>query len=407
MKTMKSLLTFLLAIGLTNTCLAQSQTITFVSIAPDATQVDRPAPPDTRMSSYTFRGTKGTQYIAVFAADAEPATVVGVGADIDSTSYDGAMKQVTINFSFNDSVVSEDGHRIPADEFQIILDPGGQRDFMPKPRPPGGFPPPPPPGSKIISTTATTECYGPANKVPPSPGQNGPPLEAAGSFMSTNLASWCEIPPNEDNPFFGFKLVAPAGTKGFFKKKISPGLLTLLSQLAGRTLQPESLAIFNGTFEASKSITSTPDGGALIDIEVTFLKTANTVRDSTSSDTLEARTNASTTAVTKSLTTAEEESLSLTPKNSKVTSKKTSFIGFVDDSSLSGQTVSLQKKVGSTYKTIGTATVQSDGSFAKSISSLRVFTGKRTSTIVAQVVSDTTRISRQVSLTNKTSSLRR
>jgi len=362
---------------------------------------------------FTFRGEKNTEYTAVFATHAEPATVVGVGADITSTSFDADAERLTVQFRFDLTIITEEGKSKDPNQFFIVIDPGAPREFMPRPRPTAGFPPPTRPRSSSLTkaTDDTTECYGPASKTTPTADQTGPPLEAAGSWMSTNIASWCIIPPSEDTPFFGFKLVAPPGTKGFFKKKIPAQLLSLLSLLAGKTLDLNSVAVFNGTYEASKSITATSDGGVLIDIKLNFSSTRNDLTDvsNTSSRSLIKAAKASTT-VTKAITTAEEESLSLAPTNSQVNGTKAKLFGFVDDpATFAGQKVLIQRKVGSKYKTVGTATINSDGSYSKSIRTNKLFDTSKTSAttkLVATIISGTTRTSRTISLSSKYSSLR-
>ncbi len=400
------------------TATSGEQRITLVTLEPSAERLSGPAAPP-RQFLFRFRGKKKTHYTATFATDFEPATVVGVGADIESTSFDFTSKQLTVSFYFDLSIVNEDGSDRDPNEFIIILDPGAPREFSPQPRPTSGFSPPPKPKSTstLQSKADSTECYGPASKTTPTADQKGPPLQAAGTWMSTNINSWCVIPPNETNPFFGFKLIAPPGTKGYFRKKISPALLNLLSTLAGRTLDPQSLAIFNGTFEASKSITATSDGGVLVDIKLNFASNINTLSqasnsaDAISSRKIKLRSTSST--VTKTVTTAEEEALSLTPKTSQVSTSKASLFGFVDDPSLAGKKVLLQRKVSSkikslrsSLKTVGTATISSTGSYSKSISSSKLFSGKKSATITASIVGDSARSSRSVSLSNKTGSLR-
>ena len=381
--------------------------ITLLSMTPEAESLPADKTPP-RQFLFRFRGKKGTSYVAVFSAPAEPAMVVGVGADISSTSYDETTQQLTVNFLFDLSVINEDGKSRDPNEFIIVLDPGAEKQFSPMPRPSPGFPPPPKPKARSLSALAdsTDECYGPANKNTPSPDQNGPPLQARGTWMSTNIASWCVIPPNETNPFFGFKLVAPPGTKGFFRKKLPANLLNLLSLLAGKTLDPDSLAIFNGTFEASKSISSTSDGGALVNIQLGFSSTTNSLTDKSSSSSSN-RIQAASSTTTKTVTVAEEEAISLTPKTSTITKNKASLFGFVADStSLAGQTVSIQRKVGKTFKTIATTTVASDGSYSKKVTSSKLFNTKSSATIQA-IVGNAISTSRTTSLKNKSSSLRR
>lgn len=359
-------------------------------------------------------------------------------------------------------------------DFLLVIDPGQLREFTPVPRPTNGFfppgytPPPtpratatprptatrgsgpggslPPPPEEVQPTptqipgmsppsdssppptrrptptrkprlsmrTETTECRGPGDpnrsdtSVLAEP--EGPPLEARGSFMSTNIYAWCVIPPSETSPFFGFQLSGPSGTKGFFKKKLSAGLVGLLSTLAGKTLEPSNLAIYNGTYEASKSITGTEDGGALISINVKFVKTSTEVSDaSKASATSESELSVkAASAVSKTILTSEEEELSLAPKKTTITTKKTALYGFSsDDAAAAGTKVKIQKVSGSKYTTVATATVASDGSYKASINTDTLFNGSSKTTIVSKIVGDQVRQSRSVTLQNRYSSLRR
>jgi len=357
------------------------------------------------MVSFYFQGKLGTRYTAVFSADADPSTVIGVGANIDSTSFDANTKRLTVSFVFDRQVIGEEGKPVPDTEFQIIIDPGVSRDLTPKPRPNDGFSPPA--RKSAASTSSTSECYGPANKAPRAPDEMGPPLQAAGTFMSTNIASWCEIPPTAENPFFGFRFIAPSGTSGYVKKKISPGLLALLSTLAGRALDATSLAVFNTGFEASKSVVSTPDGGVLITLTFDFLATATQLKDAASSSARSVGSRA-TSSVSKTILTAEEEPLSLSPTDSKVTTTKTSLYGFVGDPSLvAGKSVSIQRKSGSEVVTIARAVISSDGRYTKSVNSSAVFANQSKATLLANLIGSTVRKSREVTLQNKTRDARR
>ena len=381
--------------------------ITLVNITPSAEDISTqfPTPSDVKMVSFYFRGTLGTRYSAVFAADAEPASVIGVGANIDATSFDTSAKQLTVSFVFDRPVIGEEGKPVPNTEFQLIIDPGAARDFTPIPRPSGGFAPPP--RNNGASTSATSECYGPANKTPRAPGELGPPVQGAGTFMSTNIASWCEIPPSAESPYFGFRFIAPSGTSGYVKKKIAPGLLALLSSLVGKTLDATNIAVFNTGFEASKSVVATPDGGVLITLTFDFLQTATRLKDAVSATTKQTGVK-STASVSKTILTAEEEAISLSPTDTKVTTAKTTLYGFIANDALgTAKSISIQRKSGSKITTIGKATINSDGSYTKSISSTTLFANQSRATLLATLVGNAARASREVSLQNKTRNSRR
>lgn len=398
----------------TPTLPAQPVQIDLVSIAPTANRVmARPKEFPERLAVFVLQGTKGTAYSAVFSAPQEPSVVIGIGANISSTAFDATTQQETISFTFSDSIVTTDTPAFPANHFILIIDPGVDRVFNPQPRPEDGFRPP-----RLRALADTVSCLGPGNRSGSATVQTetGPPAEAAGSYMSTNLFDWCVIPPTEATPQFGFRLGAPSGKRGYFKKKLSKGLVDLLSRLAGKTLQPSNLAIFNNGFEASKSITATDDGGAIININVTFKSTLTTVANSSraalGAESARVVTSADdSTSVEKTITTSEAEPLSLTPKNTQITRTKTALYGFVDDiSAIAGvgsratSTVTIQKKSGSTFKTIGTATLNSDGSYSANIKTSTVFGNKSRATLVSRIDAAETRTSREVSLTNLTNS---
>lgn len=379
----------------------------FVSIVPSATRNDDQfpsAPP--RTSTFYFKGKKGTSYVAVFSVPSNPALVVGVGANISSTSFDESSRLLTVNFVFDSSVLPPLGKPFPKDTFLIAIDPGAPRTFTPKPRPPSGKPP----GREML-TSAVTECYGPLNQVPPSDDKPGPPLEAAGTFMSTNVAEWCVVPPNADAPFFGFQLRAGVAKTGYLKKKLAPKLVGLLSTLSGITISGNNTAIFSDDFEVSKSITPTDDGGLLINIKVSFDKNSTVVRPSASTSGVSAKATTS----TKTITTSEEEDLSLAPKSTTVTRAKAALYGFVDDPTLlAGSTVLLQRQNGETLETVGTATVGSDGSYATKIKSAKLFKKSKASTsalktvnLTATIIGDAIRSSRTITLTNRIRNSRR
>lgn len=399
-----------------------TQSVQLISISPNAEQIigqypDAPGP----VTLFYFKGTKGTQYSALFSVQSEPATVVGIGANIDSTSFDDTNKQLTVNFVFDQSVVTTGEKTLPSNVFFLGLDPGVQREFNPLPRPGDGKPPPGRSSQASVRTSDTSECYGPLGGEPSS--EKGPPREAAGSFFTTNFAEWCVISPNESQPFFGFKFRGVQGSKGFLKQKVSPALVSLLSKLSGTDLSASNLAIFNGDVEASRSITATSDGGVLISIKVNFKSTSTIVTDALTAANGKAKTSAdSTTTVDKTITTSESEVLSIAPNDFQITGSKAPVYGFVSSSEDIGKTVSIQKKRGNSYKTVASAVVGLDGSYIAKIPSTKVFgkttaksgtasiqttTLSKSATLVATIIGSTVKNSREITLKNKISNLRR
>lgn len=382
-----------------------------ISISPDAPRIDDqfPAAPP-KISTFYFMGEKGTSYVAVFEAPAEPASIVGVGANISSTSYNADARQLTINFVFDQSVIPPVDKPFPSKAFLLALDPGAPRSFTPLPRPPGGKPP-----GRGSLTSAASECYGPLNGTTPTDDKPGPPLESAGTFMSTNVAEWCVIPPTADQPFSGYMVRAKSAKTGYIKHKISPTLVKLLSLLSGRDLTRDDVAIFNGDVEASKSVTATDDGGLLISVQVSFNKNSTVIAPITRGLRRGVSTKAATS--TKTITTSEEEDLSLAPRSFAVTGTNASLYGFVDDpTTLSGQTVTIQKQKGDDLVTVGTAVIQADGSYSTKVRANKLFgkissnvsaSATKTVNLVASLTGSAIRASRTITLANRIRDSRR
>ena len=261
--------------------------------------------------------------------------------------------------------------------FFLAIDPGAQRNYTP-PAPRNPNTPPPgrsgpiasPIGSKASTQASDSiECYGPLGESDDPTKRPGPPLESAGSFMSTNLASWCIIPPNESQPFFGFYLRGPSGTKGYVKKKVAPALVNLISTLSGRSLVSTDFGIYNGDVLASRSVSATDDGGLLINVALVFSSTSTLISPNLSPKVSRRRTASeratTTSAVDKVVTASEAESLSIAPNDFSVNGSRAALYGFVTDAGdLIGKTVTIKKQVGSKYRAVGRAKVKEDGSYS-------------------------------------------
>ncbi|MBI2410448.1 MAG: hypothetical protein HYV32_00935 [Candidatus Kerfeldbacteria bacterium] len=172
-----------------------------------------------------------TEYTAVFSVDEEPAVIITPGGDIapdNRWSYDEEGGTVTVPFTATGLKQTSDG----------------------------------PDNAAIVALVAAVE-----------PGEDGPPEEMTGCWLSTNVQDWELIPPSEDNVAFGFSLTGPEGETGFFHMFMPDSMVDFMSEMSGEELTVEDLAVFNGDNQSSMSITPV-DGGAMIDINVKFLSTA-------------------------------------------------------------------------------------------------------------------------------------
>jgi len=407
--------------------------VSLQSISPDVTDVsnlftDRPP----RSVFFLLQGSLGSSYTATFSVTAQPSVVVGVGIDITSLTFDDAQKIITMSFNFVKPFLSKPGAKpLPRNVFLLTFDPGRPTAFPPRPTPqptptmgsqppPGSSPPPgttPPPGrtppprrGSLVRVTEETECYGPGNQSDRDPGatdtsNQGPPIEARGTYMSTDILNWCVIPPQAGNGRFGFRLTGPAGDKGFFKMYMPPPLVQLLADQQGESgFSVKDLGIFNDGSQASINVQDTGDGGALVNVSVTFSSDSTVISNRTSPALGDGVPNvgaaSSTSSINKSLTVEEQEDLSLAPKSFTVTSSKVNLYGFgKDETTLVGQKVTLSKS----NKTVGTATINADGSYSTSIKTTKVFGTKKRATLTASTTGNLVLQSRSITLTNRSS----
>ncbi|MBI2410784.1 MAG: hypothetical protein HYV32_02755 [Candidatus Kerfeldbacteria bacterium] len=137
-------------------------------------------------------------------------------------------------------------------------------------------------------------------------GQDGPPNEAAGMYMATNLMQWEMIPPSEGNMQFGFRLSGSEGTTGFFDFFVPNALIDFL----GTT--KEDLVLFEDDDQRSISLTDTGDG-ALFRIQTQF--TEETVADT---DAIQTTAEDDTTTITKTFAAGEAQPLSLGANKERV-----------------------------------------------------------------------------------------
>lgn len=218
---------------------------------------------------------EGVEYTVVMSVDVEPAVVITPGADISIDqpwTYDADAGTLTVIMEATGLKQASDG----------------------------------PENAMILAVVA-----------PVAMGEDGPPAEMTGSWLSTNVQDWELVPPSEGTPAFGFELTGPAGETGFFHMFMPTAMIDLLGQFVGRTLAPSELAVFNGDSQSSIDIQEV-SGGIYININVTFEDTSSSVSATKSS------------SVTKRITVQEREAVSLAAaKTSLSKGKSTKLYGWL------------------------------------------------------------------------------
>lgn len=327
-----------------------AQTAELVSITNNAEDLSElvpsgDAPDEARV--FLFGGEYGQEYTAVFSTDEEPVGILGMGSDLtNSWGYDAATGLVTVTFTAVE-IVGMDGPP-DADLFIIVL------------------------------------VY------PVAQGEDGPPAEAAGMWMSTNVTQWEMLPPQPGSPQFGFKLTGPAGTAGFFNMFLPDSLIELLSTMEGTPLAIEDLAVFMDDDQASMSI-SEVEGGALIEINVTFTDDTIMVSRATSAYTRSASTStlaaanvlsilkqSSDSNVTKEIVAKKKLNISLAAnKYSIAKNKKVQLFGWLA-SGQKNKKVALYAKTSAdtSYAKVASATTTKNGRFVFNVAPAKSTTYK-------------------------------
>lgn len=225
------------------------------------------------MKAYQYGSPVGSEYTLEFdISEPDGSTVthspflVSAGVKIKSLNYDSATQKLTL-------VVRTEKFYPPE---------------MKEPQPVMVF--------VFVKTTEST-----------TPGQGGPPLAMAGGYVATTVLDWQIIPPKPGEASFGISLSGDEGTSGFFNMFLPPTMLAFMSQMTGKNVTVEDLAIFVDNDQASTEVNEL-NGGAFIDINVTF----------TSGVTSTGAAGASGGSVTKKIMTKEKLPLSLAAKKEKM-----------------------------------------------------------------------------------------
>jgi len=204
-----------------------------------------------------------------------PAIIMGTGADITSWSYDATTQKLTINLTTASFATS-----VP--EWDSIF---------------------------IIGLDFPIENYDPS--LP------GLPQGMTGMSISTTVMGFSVAPPFEQYPYIGVSLSGAEGTSGFFHMYIPESTIDYLSELAGKDLTINDLAVFVDSSQASMNITELNDG-SYIDIDIAFTSGDTTTTQSIASDDI--------VYIDKYVETGEKMPLSLAATKSLITDCKLNFI---------------------------------------------------------------------------------
>lgn len=418
-----NMLTFVLCLP----SLAQSN-FNILSISPPTNDVSEQAPPaPARVSLFAWQGNVGTEYTINFASADEPSLVVGVGAEILTTSFDANADILTVVVKYNgDKILSDENVILPDGIFMIALDPGVDASLLPS------------------ATDSKQGCYGPgANpklyedsssdfgeddglNEPEPPAETttiGLPYQAAGTFASTNAFYWCIVAPKGTSQGVGMRLMGKQNATAKLSLSLSPGLLSFMGERISRSAVASNLGIFSNDLQVGTAVFETTDG---VEISLSLpLNTESTKINITPNISSRASRKARLIAAATEAKTLEQrtisigfkEPLTLTPESLTVVGNKVIFSGFVDDLSLAGKTIEILRLGGnqkcgvniSALKgtVIARGVIKSDGSYSVQIPASAVFNNNsKNSKLVARIPGDSVRTSREVSLSNRNRNLR-
>ncbi len=263
------------------------------------------------------------EYTAVFTVDEEPAMLVTPGGDVSLTtrpSYNADTGEYTVVFTATGLVPSD------AEKMEGL---------------PEGY------GASIVGMIGAVAI-----------GENGPPAEMRGGWLSTDLQQWELIPPSEETVAFGFNLTGDEGETGYFHMFIPDAIIDLLGQFSGKDLTAQDLAVFNGDEQASLSVTEM-DGGAYVDINVTFEAEITTLGISA----------VAANSITKSITAAPKLPVSLAASKTVIAKGSTTRLYGWLKNGKKGETVTVwyKAKGQDSFKKLSKLTTGEDGYFKSKV----------------------------------------
>lgn len=183
----------------------------------------------------------------------------------------------------------------------------------------------------------------------PEPG-NGAPASMSGGYIASSVQDFQIVPPaGPEDAQFGVILNGPVGTSGFFKMKFPATMLALMSTMSQKTVTAADLAVFIDNDQASVSVSETADGGALLDIQITFSD------DSTA-------TEVAASTVSKEIVAKEKLELSSAFIDSSVKRGKTAtFYGWKGENKANKKVRIYRKKSGGNFALVDTVRTNSAG----------------------------------------------
>lgn len=403
-----------------------------LGISPSTTDVSAELPPvPARLSLFGWQGTPNTTYTVTFSTASEPALVVGVGATVESTSFDGTLQLLTVVVRYaGASIITPSTVILPESSFLIALDPGISNSST---------------AIKGAANTSSRSCYGPAAEPtksddtsgdfgdenglldPPTPSTAdltiGFPSSAPGSYLSTNSFLWCIIPSDSTSFNPGVKVVGTAGKIDQVKLFLSNKLIDSNKPGSTSTSIVKTLALFSESFQVSTNIRDLGNGLAT-DASLLFETGNSSVGQDPGSSNLgdpgdsmnpqnKARGD-----VTRSFEFGVREIVSLAPTDVSPAGSALGLFGFVADETLFGEVIELVRiqnikcpttqATGSNGVVIGRDTISSTGGFNLKIPTSAAFpNNNKTSNLVTRIVGNQSQQSRQISLTNQTRNSRR
>lgn len=260
--------------------------------AVDITDIVNLNSPGSDVEIFAFSGVADETYELVFATETEPTMLITPGADMENANdweYDATADTTTMRVTYKGIVTETNDENSQYEMFIIAL----------------------------VYSSGDVDA-------------GGAPAEMAGAALATNLLQWLIIPPMPDSPYFGFQLTGTPGTTGFFHMFIPETAIEHISNMSGKNLTPESMAVFVDDQQASMNITEV-DGGAYIDINITFKEDVLGVT--------------STSNIIKKITAGAREKISLVAKKESVEKGSTArLFGWINKAK-SGKTVVIYRKV--------------------------------------------------------------
>lgn len=396
---------------------------TLFGIVPAANDISAEIPPmPGRIAAFAWQGVPKSNYVVTLNVDAEPALVVAVGAHINSTTFDGTAKTLTVDLTYDGlSILTDGAIELPENSFIVAVDPGIQASGL----------------------GTVTGCYGPGrdpsvykddrsdfgdddgltDPAPPSTVDTDLGLSSTtpGTTFSTRTFYWCVVPPTAAIPSVGFRVSAYPGTQDSTNFDVSSGVTQLLATAAGKpTNVARQFAVFSGGAQVSVQVQDSAEGGVSFAGTPRFIDGEITVDDVPFSDTPPSNTKNLT---TRDIVLGSREAISFAPDSTKPKTPDLDLSGFIADPLAVGEPVEILRfenrrctseensvfgsEVGAAEigaaaiggVVIGRDIVKPDGSYSAKVPTSAVFPNNKTNAnLGSRIVTDKVQESRQINL---------